>query len=666
MGGLRRDIPKAVQEAVPLCALDCLERFIWSNFPSPTCLARGDIDCICTQRSSTGLTLGEAAVQCLLSTCVQVDDADLHVYNICSGIANAFPNTHSALTVTVMITPNISKTPIPVSTSSSPTAHSTSSISSHSIPTTEGIATSQTIATSMVSTLPARSVRSTAEASVSTGTPSQLPSFTTKPTVSLERGQIIGLSVGGAAVGALLLGLVIFFLARRRRYNQHEREESHHFEIGGTMAEPKRSVVVTTSLVDTGPRTPIGAYNRPIVDQLPPLPKVHISKTQNSSPGANGHRRQFSADDTSSVRSPLTPISQTSSSHLLPQSSQNTDGALSNPAIGLKERQSDTERNDSEEDLRPRQSLRWEQSMVPGTTIPYSNAPMDTSRLSPSQDSFKWSRSPDGTSGRSPQCGRYLSPCHTPLYSVPASSLCSHAESPKAHLSLSPKSLDGCEHESQTSGIQQPSCTHCCSHSSDDGRLAFSNVPFRTQRSYSLDSASITSFETAGSDAEREQQCTQVLPNLSPIKEAPSPDLFQEGLFRSKHGPTPTTAVGKSGDLRTHIRPVVNHSIPLLRGMHSRSIKRSQNSNLLVKRRGESFAGQMENGIAVSSACPPSTQVSKCGLPSNPRSATRPQPHWGRQVQLLRDDQWLSSAPSPGPRRMTPTRDGANLVLHFD
>lgn len=135
---------------------------------------------------------------------------------------------------------------------------------------------------------------------------------------------------------------------------------------------------------------------------------------------------------------------------------------------------------------------------------------------------------------------------------------------------------------------------------------------------------------------------------LSPVKEYPTPKLDQPDT--PEQGPS----------YRSPERPR-----PSFTNSASQPLGYPGNNSLLAKRRGERFAGKLENGLTVPTIRPPPRGPIR-GLPSNPRSATRPPRHWERQIEQTPNNQWWNGEPSPGPRRITPTRDGQNLVLRFD
>jgi hypothetical protein len=52
---------------VPTCAQACFISFLDSNFDTATCGTAPTLDCLCSHNTTTGYTVGEGAVQCIIS-----------------------------------------------------------------------------------------------------------------------------------------------------------------------------------------------------------------------------------------------------------------------------------------------------------------------------------------------------------------------------------------------------------------------------------------------------------------------------------------------------------------------------------------------------------------------------------------------------------------------
>ncbi|KAI1140260.1 hypothetical protein F5Y05DRAFT_310974 [Hypoxylon sp. FL0543] len=182
---------------VPTCAQSCLKSFITGNYPSTGCTSNPTLQCLCSEQSNSGYTLGEGALQCItveeqLGACDEttVGGSVKHdAYLMCSKIANAIPNTHTVLTATI---------------ADSPTGDSASIILS-SMPT--GIPTSLPMPTATDTALP-----------ITTTNPAT-PSPAASQTPSLNGAQVAGIVVGVA--GAMLITLIAILVGKRirRRYS---------------------------------------------------------------------------------------------------------------------------------------------------------------------------------------------------------------------------------------------------------------------------------------------------------------------------------------------------------------------------------------------------------------------------------------------------------------
>ncbi|KAI1814192.1 hypothetical protein GGS20DRAFT_431784 [Poronia punctata] len=245
---------------VPGCARSCLLSFIRSNYPKTDCGDKYTLQCLCSAESLSGFTVGEAALQCLLGD-VQLGQcsedylagpAPLKVHNMCNGVPNALPNTHSTLTATLVIPssggvpallpPTASLTATATSTSTSSwTTKTKSSASSTSVSSSSSSATFgsfPTLTTAMTSSIPVGTATSTATSSpTSTSTPEATPSKAT-----LAPGQIAGISVG--VIGAIGIAVAAIFMAkcmRRRKYPDYDSEKGFYEHDNSTRgsSEPK-------------------------------------------------------------------------------------------------------------------------------------------------------------------------------------------------------------------------------------------------------------------------------------------------------------------------------------------------------------------------------------------------------------------------------------------
>ena len=146
---------------------------------------------------------------------------------MCDGLPNALPNTHSTLSATIVFPSSgtggviIETPPVTTTVLSSTTQTTTTTVSSTPLPTmTSATAPSTFTTTTFASTTQSSTshviISSTSTSTTSSGAlPTAIPSGGSSPAITLENGQIIGISIGIA--GAIALALIAIFLARRTR-----------------------------------------------------------------------------------------------------------------------------------------------------------------------------------------------------------------------------------------------------------------------------------------------------------------------------------------------------------------------------------------------------------------------------------------------------------------
>ncbi|KAI9717662.1 MAG: hypothetical protein M1812_004607 [Candelaria pacifica] len=219
------NLPDDITNSVPACAQSCIASFIAEGFPSTVCSDRGDLGCLCSKNSTTGYTVGEAALRCLISKCSAGAGSQDSAYGICAGQKNALPNTHSTITAT-MTSSSINSTTTTFSTTSTQ-----SSSSSTGTPSTsdDPILTATTkpsppfrtsIPTS--STSPSQSATDTLVASAAAVAP--------KPS-GLTNAQIGGIAAASSASAFLAVIGVLFMVCLRRRRRRQRQSEKVPFDI---------------------------------------------------------------------------------------------------------------------------------------------------------------------------------------------------------------------------------------------------------------------------------------------------------------------------------------------------------------------------------------------------------------------------------------------------
>ncbi|CAL3968515.1 unnamed protein product [Diplocarpon coronariae] len=214
---------------IPTCARECFASFLISNFPPGTCSTRSMLDFLCSQNSTSGYTVGEGAVQCIISEIsigLCKGDSTKHsvvqrAYGMCSGQPSALPNTHATITATLVIQTSMSSIVLVAPT---PTAFSSLNSRRSSIITSTSIITTTRAALS--STYPATTSSQSPSSTAPSSAVSLLPvaSETSSPEPGLTKNQIVGITVASVGGGAVAVGLLIVFFCCRRRRKKRLRE----------------------------------------------------------------------------------------------------------------------------------------------------------------------------------------------------------------------------------------------------------------------------------------------------------------------------------------------------------------------------------------------------------------------------------------------------------
>ncbi|KAK9782429.1 putative Extracellular membrane protein CFEM domain-containing protein [Seiridium cardinale] len=221
------NLTSEVSAFIPSCAQGCFKAFIHDNYDSVTCGDTPSLQCLCSHESTAGLTVGEAAAECIggssifgVCTADEGNQAGI-AYQMCSGETSALPNTQptplSAAFVVGGGSVRIATSAITSSThaTSSSTA-STDTSTTPAMTTATRSSTSSAPPTSATSTIP-----------VETATP-QTTETPVPTAVSLGNAQIVGISVGVA--GAIILALGAIFMARRARRRRYPGLDEEGFQ----------------------------------------------------------------------------------------------------------------------------------------------------------------------------------------------------------------------------------------------------------------------------------------------------------------------------------------------------------------------------------------------------------------------------------------------------
>ncbi|KAK8170383.1 hypothetical protein BC567DRAFT_264562 [Phyllosticta citribraziliensis] len=237
---IETSFPSYLHPNVPECAQPCLQTILLDDYPS-TCSTAADIACYCTQYSSSGLTLGEAAYECAVAACASTRNL-ASTYSICDGIAAAVAPTHTILTFTAQITSTASTSTRTGSLSTSAVAHnstirSTSTPAANSTAHASGLSTKQTPSSTSARASSTIVPWTTATAANSNSTASYGQD-------GLSNSAVAGITVGGVAGAALLIGAV-FFLAWLRKRHRRKNED--------VLEKRDRDIWSVTPPADQGP-----------------------------------------------------------------------------------------------------------------------------------------------------------------------------------------------------------------------------------------------------------------------------------------------------------------------------------------------------------------------------------------------------------------------------
>lgn len=211
-------LPIELKTILPSCATTCVELFVFTSFSASSCPDFSSLDCLCTTNTTSGFTLGEAAVRCIASDCNNNATAEAQVYNVCDAVAGALPRTHATITATAVASHQTSSNAyLFTTTNSGGTVTETPPTSSISqILTATG---SPSVPASTSSIVSSRTSSGTINATA--GAESSSPSAASnQPKPGLSRSQIIGIS--GGIGGSIALGFCLLFCVYRTRRSHQE------------------------------------------------------------------------------------------------------------------------------------------------------------------------------------------------------------------------------------------------------------------------------------------------------------------------------------------------------------------------------------------------------------------------------------------------------------
>ncbi|CRG92643.1 hypothetical protein PISL3812_09706 [Talaromyces islandicus] len=319
---------------IPSCALSCVKHFIQTEFSTGSCCDGTSRSCLCRTNSTSGLTLGEAALACTYGSCTDdiVSNVASTVYTLCNDVNGALPETHATITATkVPEVASVTNPPV-ISSHSTTTRPSTTDPPSTTNPLTgtfpTGLVTS-TLASNTriippVTTFSTSAIPSSTTYLVNTSPVASSASATAQPSSSsLGSSAVIGISVASGVSAIFLVSVAVILCGKKLRRRKLEVQASEGFEIGGDMGEPPDFY----SRISPNPLRPLPTLGRGIVPanpgpnfhQFPTQPVIRggplqiITPTQGSETGGAGFTPKTDYDG-----SPQSQNSQHTLSQLLP------------------------------------------------------------------------------------------------------------------------------------------------------------------------------------------------------------------------------------------------------------------------------------------------------------------------------------------------------------
>ena len=243
--------PSSLSGIIPECAVSCFKSFIADNFPTSVCPNKGDLTCLCTHNGTSGLALGEGALGCVATCCLEEAIQYTDVYSICAGVNGAVPETHATITATQVPTSKMTWFPV-TSDPGSGFSSLPTGISSHTFDTSitsiafaSGDPSFPAESSKAVSTTVSTTESTSAPTAASSAASSSTAASTTKKDAALSGGQIAGIAAASVASASLAFGFLLFVYCLKRKKRLREQRENLPFEI--EKAPPKDDPAGTSS-----------------------------------------------------------------------------------------------------------------------------------------------------------------------------------------------------------------------------------------------------------------------------------------------------------------------------------------------------------------------------------------------------------------------------------
>lgn len=228
-------LPQSLLSLLSDCAVNCIHNFATTFYPGATCADTSSLIYLCTQENTSGLTIGEGSLQCVVSFCTGQNRLD-SVYSVCDGVAGAQPETARTITATIAApsattASTMDNLPPTIGVPTSTEQVTTIVMATNTPPLATATATPSGASTGTGSSSISLGGHSPSSASSSMSSSPQSTAITTstgdrassKP--SLSTAQIAGIAVGGAATAIVVFGLLMIAFCMRKRRRERRRSQ---------------------------------------------------------------------------------------------------------------------------------------------------------------------------------------------------------------------------------------------------------------------------------------------------------------------------------------------------------------------------------------------------------------------------------------------------------
>ncbi|MCJ1272361.1 hypothetical protein MMC21_000147 [Puttea exsequens] len=331
-------------QVIPICAQSCLKSWVADNYPPSICGPPPNFSCLCTSDSSSGFTVGEGALECLVSACDDFEESEaISAYAVCNGIQDALPNTHGTLTAvqTTVVSSKVGPhSAARTSGSNQKAAFARKPSSQHSVSASNKASKTRSSTVRATSSIPSLKQSQSAAPPAGGAKPNTVPttptSTTTKASAAaasspagapvLTKPQIAGVVVASVGAAAIAFGVLALAFCLRRRRRSDRRHSGSSSLIGDKMIDsegttPDMALVASRDFASH--RQP--REEPPPVIRVPKKPLRLETPATSSEDGWGQYQRSMDTDFIApqvppklSDASPVTPASNRTHSQLLP------------------------------------------------------------------------------------------------------------------------------------------------------------------------------------------------------------------------------------------------------------------------------------------------------------------------------------------------------------